>query len=186
MGERPTLHLEPHESFMNGHDRFPPCFPWRPRKCVKMAVGVIPRGMVVGKPNRVAFSGRKKPGRYMLTLLPKGFGCPAQRSVTDLYNKLGGEAYELDFFVRERLENDVMTPLHVRVLTVPSLAEDELSAVYLKQAEAAAIADYLDHPPWSSLAWSIHRGMKDILIAYAHPYMLVYHDLLAKDLSNAV
>jgi len=75
--------------------------------CVPMAVGVIDRGIVDGKPNRVAFSGRKKPGRYMLTLLPKRFG--AQRSAADLYNRLGNEAHGDDFFLRERLENDAMT-----------------------------------------------------------------------------
>ena len=169
---------------MNGKDPFPLCFPRRPQKCVEMAVGVIDRGLLDGKLNRVAFSGRKRPGRYMLTLLSKRFG--AQRSAADLYNKLGGSAHEVDFIFRERLENDSMTPLHVRVLTVPSLIEGETSTVYLRQPEAAAIAHCLDHLPFSPLAWSIHRGMKDILIAYALPYMMAYRELLAKELGKAV
>ena len=90
------------------------------------------------------------------------------------------------FFFRERLETDSMEPLHVRVLSVPSLVDDETAAVYLKQAEAEAIADCLDHLPFSPLAWSIHRGMKEILIAYALPYMLAYRDILAKQLRQAV
>ena len=169
---------------MNGKDPFPLCFPRRPQKCVEMAVGVIDRGLLDGKPSRVAFSGRKRPGRYMLTLFSKRFG--AQRSAADLYNKLGGSAHEVDFIFRERLENDSMTPLHVRVLTVPSLIEDETSTVYLRQPEAAAIAHCLDHLPFSPLAWSIHRGMKDVLVAYALPYMMAYRELLAKELGKAV
>ena len=184
LGERPTLHFEPHETFMNGKDPFPLCFSRRPRMCVQMAVGVIDRGVREGRLNRVAFSGRKKPGPYMLTLLPKRFG--AQRSAADLYNKLGGKAHEVDFFFRERLEDDSVPPLHVRVLTVPSLIEDESSTIYLRQAEATAIADCLDHLPWSPLAWSIHRGMKDILIAYAYPYMMAYREVLAEELGKAV
>ena len=184
LGERPTLHFEPHETFMNGKDPFPLCFSRRPRMCVQMAVGIIHRGLREDRSNRVAFSGRKKPGPYMLTLLPKRFG--AQRSAADLYNKLGGEAHEVDFFFRERLEDESVPPLHVRVLTVPSLIEDESSTVYLRQTEATAIADCLDHLPWSPLAWSIHRGMKDILIAYAYPYMMAYREVLAEALGKAV
>ena len=120
----------------------------------------------------------------MLTLLLKRFG--AQRSAADLYNKLGGEAHKVDFFFREWLEDESVPPLHVRVLTVSSLIEDESSTVYLRQAEATAIADCLDHLPWSPIAWSIHRGMKDILIAYAYPYMMAYREVLAEELGKAV
>lgn len=67
---------------------------------------------------------------------------------------------------------------------MPSLVADELSTVYLKQAEAAAIADCLDHLPWSSLAWSIHRGMKVPLIPHVLPYMMAYRELLAREPSK--
>ena len=152
-----------------------------------MALGVIERRTdISGNSVKVAFAGRKKPGSSFLKLLPKRFG--AQRSAADLWNMFGGEAHEVDFFLRERLEAtmDADHPRHARALRVPSLVDDEFSTVYIRKSEIGAIADCLDCLPWSPLAWSIHRGMKDILVAYALPYMRVYRNSLASTLRSAV
>ena len=139
-----------------------------------------------GNPVKVAFAGRKKPGSCFLKLLPKRFG--AQRSAADLWNMFGGEAHEVDFFIRERLEVtiDADLPQHDRALRVPSLVDDEFSTVYMRKSEIEVIADCLDCLPWSPVAWSIHRGMKDILVAYALPYMKAYRTSLASTLHSAV
>ena len=152
-----------------------------------MALGVIERRTdISGKPVKVAFAGRKKPGSSLLKLLQRRFG--AQRSAADLWNMFGGEAHEIDFFLRERLEatTDADVPRHARALRVPSLVDDEFSTIYVRTSEIGAIADCLDCLPWSPLAWSIHRGMKDILVAYALPYMKVYRTSLASTLHAAV
>ena len=152
-----------------------------------MALGVIDRGTdSSGSFVRVAFAGRNQPGSSILRLLPKRFG--AQRSAANLWNMFGGEAHEVDFFFRERLETamDADPPCHDRALRLPSLVEDELSTVYLRKIEVEVIADCLDCLPWSPLAWSIHRGMKDILVAYALPYMKAYRASLASTLHSAV
>lgn len=139
---------------------------------------------VVSKPSKLAFAGRKRPGKWLLKLLPKRFA--AQRSVSGLYNHCGRMAYQVDFLFHERLGNNAPAPPCIRQLEVPSLVEDESSTIYLQHKEAAAIAECLDHLPWSPLAWSIHRGMKDVLIAYDLPYMSAYRGILAATLAAAV
>ena len=54
------------------------------------------------RPSLVAFAGKKKPGKRLLKLLPKRF--VTQRSAVDLWNTLGGQAHDVDFFFRERLD----------------------------------------------------------------------------------
>ena len=185
LGQRPTLKFEAHDVYQRGKDAFPTCFARRPGKCNEMAVGVIDRGVdMAGKPRKVAFAGRKKPGLYVLKLLPKRFG--AQRSAADLYNMLGGEAHAVDFFFREHVHAIPQFPEFKRKLVVPSLVEDSRSTIYVGESEAIGIADCLDHLPWSPIAWSIHRGMKDIVVAYAKPYMVAYREQLAQQLSAAV
>lgn len=185
IGQRPTLKFEIHEVYQSGKDSFPICFARRPRKCNEMAVGMIDRGVdVVGKPLKVAFAGRKKPGLYVLKLLAKRFG--AQRSAADLYNMLGGEAHGVDYLFREQIYITPAALEFVRELVVPSLVDDKTSNIYVGQSEVATIADCLDHLPWSPLAWSIHRGMKDTLVAYALPFMVAHREPLAKALHDAV
>ncbi|KAI4138096.1 MAG: hypothetical protein L6R39_006969, partial [Caloplaca ligustica] len=185
IGQRPTLTFKAHERYQCGRDVFPTYFPRRPSKCIEMAVGIVDRGYNANnKPLKVAFAGRKPPGRWMLHFLRNRFG--AQRSAPDLYNLLGGRAYEVDFLFSERLIEDVVIPSYSRALRIRSLEVDKPSTVYIQEKEAAVIADCLDSLPWSPLAWSIHRGMKDIIDAYALPYFAAYRAALAQTLVNAV
>ena len=146
LGARPSLRFEPHLNYQHGKDAFPVYFARRPRRCIEMALGVIERGTdISGNRIRVAFAGRKKPGRYLLKLLPKRWG--AQRSAANFWNSFGGEAHEVDFFLRERLEDSANVPLHDRLLTVLSLVDDQYSTIYLRSLEIEAIADCLDYLP---------------------------------------
>lgn len=185
IGARPTLHFEPHINYQGGKDAFPTYFPRRPRKCVDMALGVIERGFnESGSRIRVAFAGRKNLGPCLLKLLPKRFR--AQRSAADFWNTFGGEAHEVDFLFRERLEDLTFVPPHDYTLNVPSLVDDQFSTMYLPALERVVIADCLDYVPWSPIAWSMHRGTKDILAAYALPYIKIYRAPLATTLRSAV
>ncbi|KAL6716035.1 hypothetical protein ACLMJK_006997 [Lecanora helva] len=186
LGGRPTITFSAYDGFQGGHDTFPTFFARRPRKCIEMATGVIDRGLsVAGKPSKLAFAGRKKPRNDLLKLLPRRFA--AQRSASGLYNKFGGLAYQVDFLFRERMVTGTTPDVpYVRKLEVPSLDENRSSIIYVPHAEGAAIADCLDHLPWSPLAWSIHRGLRDILIAWAMPYLMAYREALAGTLAAAV
>ena len=126
----------------------------------------------------------QKPGVYALDLLQKRFG--AKCSAPDLYNTLGGEAHGVDFFFRKQIDASAPVPGHKRKLFVPSFVDDKASTIYVGQSEVARIADCLDRLPWSPIAWSVHRGMRDILISYAKPYMEAYRVAIAKALSDAV
>ena len=132
---------------------------------------------------KVAFAGRKASGRWILERLQNRFS--AQKTAADLYNDMGGKAHEVDFLFRRPLEDDGEPP-HAIKLVVPSLEDGKKSILYLEQKEADAIAACLDHLPWSSLAWSIHRGMKDVLVAYGRQTMNSYRNSLAETLKKAI
>ncbi|KAI4199290.1 MAG: hypothetical protein LQ346_002599 [Caloplaca aetnensis] len=185
IGQRATLSFKAHERYQRGTDVFPTYFQRRPSKCIDMVVGIVNRGTDgSNKLSKVAFAGRKPPGRWLLKLLPKRFG--AQRAAPDLFNLLGGLAYEVDFLFRERLTDDAIIPSHARALQVPSLEVDRTAIVYVRDQENTVIADCLDHLPWSPLAWSIHRGLKDLIVAYAQPFLSAYREPLARTLAEAV
>lgn len=185
IGQRPTLSFKAHERYQRGTDVFPVYFQRRPSKCIDMVVGIVDLGNdASNKPMKVAFAGRKPSGRWLLKLLPKRFG--AQRAAPDLYNLLGGRAHEVDFLYPERLSETAAIPNHAREVQVPSLDADRTSTVYIRDREEAVIADCLDHLPWSPLAWSIHRGLKDVIAAYAIPYLTAFRAPLARTLAEAV
>ncbi|KAL9003618.1 MAG: hypothetical protein Q9188_003526 [Gyalolechia gomerana] len=185
IGQRPTLSFKAHERYQGGADPFPTYFPRRASKCIDMVVGIVDRGNnLSNKQSKVAFAGRKPPKRWLLKLLPKRFN--AQRSAADLYNLLGGRAHEVDFLFRECLAEGAAIPIHSRALQVPLLEADKTSIIYVKDREEAVIADCLDHLPWSPIAWSMHRGLKDVIIAYATPYFTAYREPLARILAEAV
>lgn len=79
------------------------------------------------KPVKVAFAGRKRPGRWLLRLLPKRFG--AQRAVPDVYNLFGGRAHKVDLLFRERLNEDAVISEDARKLRVPLLEDEKISVL---------------------------------------------------------
>ncbi|KAI9820616.1 MAG: hypothetical protein M1827_004985 [Pycnora praestabilis] len=181
LAERPIISFEAHESHPRGSDCYPETFPRRPKKCVEMCVGVID---IPERDMKIAFAGRKAPGRYVLEWLRKRFA--AQRSAADLYNKIGGQAHEVDYLSRRRLAEYAPESTYILRLTVPSLEEDKFATLYLGRNEVDLIAACLDHIPWSPLAWSIHRGLKDVLVAYGKHTMKVYQSALASAFRTAV
>ncbi|KAL8701733.1 MAG: hypothetical protein Q9224_000369 [Gallowayella concinna] len=166
-------------------DGVPLYFSRSPSKCIDMLVGIVDRGHDAGNRSiKVAFAGRKRAGRWLLRLLPRKFR--AQRAAPNLYHVLGRRAYEVDFPYRERLSDSTANPSTARELEVPSLEEARTFVAYVTPREEAIIADCLDHLPWSALAWSIHRGLRDIVESYAQPYLAAYREPLARTLAKAI
>ncbi|KAI9746810.1 MAG: hypothetical protein M4579_007586 [Chaenotheca gracillima] len=149
-----------------------------------MGVGVIDNTASNGR--LVAFSGRKPTGSYVLQLLPKRFG--AQTSSAGLYNKIGGQAHEVDYLFRRPLAEteglDALTD--TMEFSVPSLTAGSYARLFLGLTEVRAVVTCLDNIPWSQLGWSIHRGMKDVLHGYGKTTLATYRTALAETLRVAV
>ncbi|KAK7753425.1 hypothetical protein SLS62_004716 [Diatrype stigma] len=126
---------------------------------------------------------RKAPGTWVLEHRPKGFqGAHGSRH---LYNMLGGKAYEVDYlFVRAITDQN--GPEQTHVLTLPSTEKNQVMRLMIPPQEEDIIKHALDCLPWNSLSWSIHRGMRDILVAYAKPVMDAHRHQLAHLLQQTV
>ncbi|KAL8738749.1 MAG: hypothetical protein Q9181_000504 [Wetmoreana brouardii] len=185
LGQRPTLLFRALEKYQGGKDIFPTYFSRRPSKCIEMLLSIVNGGRDnSNKAVKVAFAGRKRPGQWLLRFLPKGFN--TQRAAPDVYNLLGGRAHEVDLLCRECLNDDAVMCKDARKLQVPSLEDDKTTILYFGEREEMVIADCLDHLPWSPIPWSIHGGMKDVVVAYALPYLAAYQQPLARTLAEAV
>ncbi|KAH0557086.1 hypothetical protein GP486_005127 [Trichoglossum hirsutum] len=188
IGERPIVTFIALGSYSRGMDSYPETFPRRPRKCIEMGIGIIDltesHSKTTFSGRKVAFAGRKASGSWVLERLPNRYS--AQRTTADLYNTLGGLSHEVDYLRRRRLEEHEPEPPHALCLRVPSLEKGEESLLYLAKEEMEGIAECLDRLPWSPLAWSIHRGMKDILVAYSRQTLRTYRNALADVFRKAV
>ncbi|KAF2501371.1 hypothetical protein BU16DRAFT_613281 [Lophium mytilinum] len=162
IGEAAFVHLVPHDSHSTATDVYPSTFVQRVDRCVEMVVGVI-----TGREIQLAFCGRKPPGVWFLEYVPKGF--PAAHGSRHLYNMMGGKVYEVDFMAARK--RDISDPDGMLELQLPSTEEGRHVTMYVPETEEAFIKHALDCLPWASLSWSIHRGMRDILVAYAKPVM---------------
>ena len=179
IGKPCVVRLAPHDSHSATTDVYPPSFPARIDKCVEMMAGVISDGVW-----KVAFPGRAKhAGPWLLQERPKGFG--GAHGTRHLYNMQGGKVFEVDLlalvpWTSNEHENAVK-------LEIPALGETTNHAVlYVPKHEAQILAKALDSLPWSSLSWSLHRGLKDVLLAYGKPIMNQYRFQTASALKVGV
>ncbi len=158
-----------------------------------------PDGPVLSGQLAVAFCGRKPAGHYVLQHQPRGF--PGAHGSRHLYNMLGGRVYDVDFlFARPDAAARPAAPLGGQVdlidvagiadieLTLPSTTGGLASPVFMRvpPAEQAVLQRTLDSLPWPSLSWSIHRGLRDMLVAYARPVMDVFRADLAATVERFV
>ena len=172
LGAPAAVHFHPHESHSASNDVYPSMFRVRVNKCVQMMAGVITSAD--GLSFQCAFPGRKPPGTWTLEYQRKGF--PGAHGSRHLYNLMGGKVYEVDFLRARRLNNN--PPSDALVLHLPSTESIQLSMI-IPKTEQSVLAHTLDCLPWSSLSWSIHRGLRDILVAYAKPTMDKFRQSLA-------
>ena len=178
IGQEAIVKFSPHDSHSAGTDAYPPCFPQRVDRCVQMLAGVISARHINLK---VAFCGRKPPGSYILEYVAKGF--PGAHGSRHLYNMMGGKVYEIDFMSARPL--DLQAPSSL-ALDLPSTEKGRGVTMFIPKTEEEVIKCALDSLPWNSLSWSIHRGMCDILKAYAQPVMNRYRKRLAAMLKQTV
>jgi hypothetical protein len=177
-------------------DFYPKLIPRRVDKCILMFMGVI-CGRSVGK---IGFPEPQEQGRSVLEFHPQGF--TSHSACTHLYSMMGGTQYEVDFLLRRSLPERDAAPEGLP-LTIPTPELDEnrrpcgnndrrgssiapSSTLYVPPAEEKILAEAMDCLPWSSLSWSVHRGMQSILIAYGRNVMSTYRKALANTLEHAV
>ncbi|CAG8984011.1 hypothetical protein HYALB_00009021 [Hymenoscyphus albidus] len=179
IGKPCIVSLAPHDSHKVETDIYPASFPVRVDKCIETLCGIISDG----KSWKLAFPGRAKgTGPYILQERKKGF--PGAHGSRHLYNMMGGKVFEVDLLV--------LLPSNAkqdgRKLEVPCLDPDnKLATVYLSANLEELLARALDCLPWSQLSWSMHRGLRDILLAYGTPVMDHYRVKLGamlKDISK--
>jgi len=172
IGKPCVVRLAPHDSHRAATDVYPPSFPARIDKCVEMMAGIISDGAW-----KVAFPGRaKNAGPWLLQERLKGFG--GAHGTRHLYNMQGGKVFEVDLLALVPWASDEHG--NAVKLEIPALGEATNHAVlYVPKHEAQVLAKALDCLPWSSLSWSLHRGLKDILLARGKPVMNQYRMQLA-------
>ncbi|RAR13184.1 hypothetical protein DDE83_003440 [Stemphylium lycopersici] len=181
IGQDAVVQFSPHDSHKKDTDVYPPTFMQRTNRCTQMLAGVIvaPSGL------QLAFCGRKPAGTYMLEYAVKGF--PGAHGSRHLYNMLGGKVCEVDYiFAHDHISTTQVSENHLK-LKVPSNDTSHDETIFLvPRKEQEAIVQALDCLPWNHLSWSIHRGMRDILLAYSKPIMNRFRSQLAALLKRTV
>jgi hypothetical protein len=100
---------------------------------------------------------------------------------------LGGKVYEVDYIFARDHDSTKQINEDYLMLKVPSKDSSHDDTVFLvPRKEQEAIAQALDCLPWNHLSWSIHRGMRDILLAYSKPTMDRFRSQLAALLKRTV
>ena len=180
LGASAVVHFHPHDSHTTSTDVYPPMFRVRVNKCVQMMAGVITSAD--GTSFQCAFPGRKPPGTWILEYQRKGF--PGAHGSRHLYNLMGGKVYEVDFLLARKMDEEV--PSGAIELHLPSIEKNIQLSMMIPESEQKILEQTLDSLPWSSLSWSIHRGLRDILVAYAKPTMDEFRHRLASRLREFI
>lgn len=180
LGAPAVVHFHPHDSHTTSTDVYPLMFRVRVNKCVQMMAGVITSAD--GTSFQCAFPGRKPPGTWVLEYQHKGF--PGAHGSRHLYNLMGGKVYDVDFLLARRVDEEGSSG--VMELRLPSMEKNTQLSMLIPEPEQGVLEQALDCLPWSSLSWSIHRGLRDILVAYAKPTMDEYRQNLASRLRDFI
>ena len=180
----------PLDSHNAADDMHPRTFERRVDKCVLMLMGVI-QGPVVGK---LGFPEPKDSGDSVLQLYEKGF--IAHGRTARLYNMMGGNYYGVDYLLRRPCEESAIPSNALRlILPNPDLDLNRLplkdkgepsSTVWVPEREQRLLAAALDSLPWSPLSWSIHRGMRSLLVAYGKPTLERYRGALVETIKDII
>ncbi|KAH8736309.1 hypothetical protein BGZ61DRAFT_441804 [Ilyonectria robusta] len=183
IGEQALVRLSAHDMFANpASDPYPYSFEQRVDRCMEMLAGILDNrhGLCVAFPGRKAVPGR-------LELQHRGFA--GSHGSRHLYNMSGGRAYEVDLLFRRPISQDEVAELDdpmALVLQVPSLDPGQTVPLIVPSYLCPLLAQVLDSLPWTSLSWSMHRGMRDILLAFGKSTMDGYRVELAESLKQAV
>lgn len=175
VGQEAMVKLMPHDSHSTKTDVYPLNFVQRVDGCVHMQVGIV---RSQSEDIKIAFCGRKPAGDYVLKYVAKGF--PGAHGSRHLYNMMGGKVYEVDFMSAVSTVH-MSLPADALLLDLPAANTDKprrvRMVVPIECQDKIKLA--LDCLPWNSLSWSIHRGMRDILLAFGKPVMDEFRSDLA-------
>ncbi|OTB12368.1 hypothetical protein K445DRAFT_321098 [Daldinia sp. EC12] len=193
IGQEAIVKFAAHDS-IGATEVLPRSFPLRVDRCGQMVSGVV---LSPTSDFAVGFSGRKPAGTYVLEHAPKGF--QGAHSGRHLYNMLGGRAFDVDFlYARPRAsdigstgggggEGEGVVSGNNLTLTLPDKNTGAHTVTMLvPPTEEAVIRQALDSLPWTCLSWSMHRGLRDILLAYGKPVMDHHRKALAALLQQTV
>ncbi|KAL8683950.1 MAG: hypothetical protein Q9186_000161 [Xanthomendoza sp. 1 TL-2023] len=182
LGAPAVVHFAAHDSHALSSDVYPASFERRVDKCVQMTAGVIE----APEPGKLqcAFPGRKPPGMWLLEYQPKGF--PGAHGSRHLYNMMGGKVFDVDFLLAREYTNERDLPPHELRLTLPSKEKGRNTTFYVPEKEQQMLAQLMDCLPWSPLSWSIHRGLRDLLLAFSRATMDKCRRRLAQKLRETV
>ncbi|KAL8857648.1 MAG: hypothetical protein Q9178_005813 [Gyalolechia marmorata] len=182
IGAPAVVHFAAHDSHALSSDVYPASFERRVDKCIQMTAGVI----VAPQPSKLkcAFPGRKPPGRWLLEYQPKGF--PGAHGSRHLYNMMGGKVYEVDFLFARKLSDNGDLPPGALQLTLPSKETGRNAIFLIPSMEQQLLAHLMDCLPWSPLSWSIHRGLRDLLLAFSKAIMDQFRRSFAQKLREIV
>ncbi|CAJ2503274.1 Uu.00g106680.m01.CDS01 [Anthostomella pinea] len=187
IGEEAIIKFAAHDS-IGTSEVLPRSFVQRVDRCGQMISGMI---CAPASDLKVAFCGRKPPGVYRLEHLVKGFqGAHGSRH---LYNMMGGKAYDVDFMFARPSSSEAISDHEDGVVVLELLSSTDMKKsmagsmkMVVPAPEQAVLRHALDCLPWTSLSWSMHRGMRDVLLAYAKPVMDAHRSQLAAQLRRTV
>jgi hypothetical protein len=179
-GQPAVVTLKPHDSHSPATDVYPPTFPARVDRCVQMMAGVVVDA-TAPMSFSVAFPGRLAPGHYRLEHQKNGFGL--SHGSRHIYNMNGGKVFEIDFLYPRPI--DYVDKKEDFCLKLPSLQDDRDVLLHVSSQEHRILEEALDKLPWANLSWSMHRGMRDLLLACACDRMNQYRAPLARQLRDA-
>lgn len=182
IGDLARVYFCAHDSHTMSNDTYPTMFEQRVDKCLQMLAGVVDSRTSTAF--KVAFPGRKQSGQWILEYAVKGFG--GAHGGRHLYNMIGGNVNEVDYLLMKATESKRELAEDI-VLYLPS-TKGEVRGVtlYVPEREAAVLNEALDKLPWAFISWSIHRGLRDILMAFSKERMDLYRSSLADTLRFAV
>ena len=180
LGAPAVVHFHPHNSHSRSTDVYPLMFRVRVDRCVQMMAGVIASADRTSF--QCAFFRRKPPGEWVLKYQRKGF--PGAHGSRYLCNMMGGKVYEVDFLHARRLDEE--SPPDTLELRLPSTESNKQLLMRVPIIEQEILDHAMDCLPWSSLSCSIHRGLRDIVVAYAKPTMDRFRQDLASRLQDFI
>lgn len=182
IGAPAMAYYHPHDSHNRATDVYPLLFRVRVDRVVQMMAGVI-AGANEGS-FKCGFPGRKTPGTWILKHHRRGF--LAAHSGRHLYNLMGGKVFDIDYLhIRPVDDTDVLSDQCLR-LSLPSLEKSTKLTLLVDEQEQSVLECALDHLPWGTLSWSIHRGLKDIVVGYAKSTMDKHRHKVAATLRQFV
>ena len=173
LGGAALVRFAQHEPYDATTDVFPRKLHRRVDKCIQLTAGVI--ASEGSNQIRCAFTGRKSYESNVLQHQRRGFQSVLNSS--HLYRMVGGNVSAVDYLHARKLVGDA--PSNSLLLTLPSREKVVKVSVYVLPKEQKIVAHTPDYLPWDFLPWSVHRGLRDILVAFAKPSMDRHRQSLA-------